>query len=347
MTKLALYFRLAGQNLIKNRQYQFPFFLTGAGCAAMCYLIRFLNYNKGINEMYGAVYVAQMLALGSIIMGFLMIWIMAYANGFVIRRRGRELALYNILGMQKGNVAVVLGLEMLALCAGCILAGVAVGALFSKLALMLLLRLMQFEVPFGFSFSLAGAWQTAVIMGILFFCLYLFDLRQVWKASPIDLLHSDQVGERQPKSNWLLALFGLVALGAGYYIAAATTDLLMIILLFFLAVALVIVGTHCLFGAGSVVVLKLLRKNRRFYSQPRHFTAVSGMIYRMNQNARGLANICILATTVLVSVATTVCLYAGIGTTLDNMYPNAIGMSGPCDGELYRESDFDDWNARL
>ena len=108
MTKLALYFRLAGQNLIKNRQYQFPFFLTGAGCAAMCYLIRFLNYNKGINEMYGAVYVAQMLALGSIIMGFLMIWIMAYANGFVIRRRGRELALYNILGMQKGNVAVVL-----------------------------------------------------------------------------------------------------------------------------------------------------------------------------------------------------------------------------------------------
>ena len=347
MTKLALYFRLAGQNLIKNRQYQFPFFLTGAGCAAMCYLIRFLNYNKGINEMYGAVYVAQMLALGSIIMGFLMIWIMAYANGFVIRRRGRELALYNILGMQKGNVAVVLGLEMLALCAGCILAGVAVGALFSKLALMLLLRLMQFEVPFGFSFSLAGAWQTAVIMGILFFCLYLFDLRQVWKASPIDLLHSDQVGERQPKSNWLLALFGLVALGAGYYIAAATTDLLMIILLFFLAVALVIVGTHCLFGAGSVVVLKLLRKNRKFYYQPRHFTAVSGMIYRMNQNARGLANICILATTVLVSVATTVCLYAGIGTTLDNMYPNAIGLSGPCDGELYRESDFDDWNARL
>ena len=346
MTKLALYFRLAGQNLVKNRQYQFPFFLTGAGCAAMCYLMLFLTYNQGINEMRGAAYVELMLGLGSIIMGFLMIWIMAYANGFVIRRRSRELALYNILGMQKRNVAAVLGLEMLALCAGCILAGVAVGALFSKLVLILLLRLMQFEVPFGFSFSVTGAWQTAAAMGVLFFCLYLFDLRRVWKASPIDLLHSGQVGERQPKSNWLLALFGLAALGAGYFLAATTTELMLIIVYFFLAVALVIVGTHCLFGAGSVVVLKLLRKNRGFYYQPRHFTAVSGMIYRMNQNARGLANICILATTVLVSVATTVCLYAGIGNTLDTMYPNAIGMNGLCN-ESFRDADLTGWDQRL
>ena len=347
MTKLALYFRLAGQNLVKNRQYTFPFFLTGAGCAAMCYLMLFLTYNNGITEMRGAAFVELMLGLGSIIMGFLAVWIMAYANGFVIRRRGRELALYNILGMQKRNVAAVLGLEMLFLCAGCIVAGVAVGTLFSKLVLMVLLRLMTFEMPLGFYFSVEGAWQTAAAMGALFFCLYLFDLRQVWKANPIELLHSDQMGERQPKSNWLLAILGVAALGAGYYIAATTTDVLFIILYFFLAVALVIAGTHFLFGAGSVVVLKLLRKNKSFYYQPRHFTAVSGMIYRMNQNARGLANICILATTVLVSVATTVCLYAGTGITLDTMYPNAIGMNGVCLDDSYRDTDFTDWDNRL
>ena len=347
MTKLALYLRLAGQNLAKNRQYYFPFFLIGSACTAMCYLMLFLTYNDSVMEMRGAAYVLLMLGLGSVIMAFLAVWIMAYANGFVIRRRNRELALYNILGMQKSNIAAVLGFEMLFLCLACVAAGLALGALFSKLMLLVLLRLMRFEVVMGFSFSIPAAWQTAAAMAVLFFCLYLFDLRQVRRADPINLLHSDRVGEREPKSRWLLALFGLVTLGAGYYIAATTTDIAMVILLFFVAVALVIVGTHCLFGAGSVVALKALRKNKRFYYQPRHFTAVSGMIYRMNQNARGLANICILATTVLVSVATTVCLYAGIGTTLDNMYPNAIGLSGPCDGELYRESDFDDWNARL
>ena len=347
MTKLALYLRLAGQNLAKNRQYYFPFFLIGSACTAMCYLMLFLTYNDSVMEMRGAAYVLLMLGLGSVIMAFLSVWIMAYANGFVIRRRNRELALYNILGMQKSNIAAVLGFEMLFLCLACVAAGLALGALFSKLMLLVLLRLMRFEVVMGFSFSIPAAWQTAAAMAVLFFCLYLFDLRQVRRADPINLLHSDRVGEREPKSRWLLALFGLVTLGAGYYIAVTTTDIVMVILLFFVAVALVIVGTHCLFGAGSVVALKALRKNKRFYYQPRHFTAVSGMIYRMNQNARGLANICILATTVLVSVATTVCLYAGIGTTLDNMYPNAIGLSGPCDGELYRESDFDDWNARL
>ena len=347
MTKLALYLRLAGQNLVKNRQYYFPFFLIGSACTAMCYLMLFLTYNDSVMEMRGAAYVLLMLGLGSVIMAFLSVWIMAYANGFVIRRRNRELALYNILGMQKSNIAAVLGFEMLFLCLACVAASLALGALFSKLMLLVLLRLMRFEVVMGFSFSIPAAWQTAAAMAMLFFCLYLFDLRQVRRADPINLLHSDRVGEREPKSRWLLALFGLVTLGAGYYIAATTTDIAMVILLFFVAVALVIVGTHCLFGAGSVVALKALRKSKRFYYQPRHFTAVSGMIYRMNQNARGLANICILATTVLVSVATTVCLYAGIGTTLDNMYPNAIGLSGPCDGELYRESDFDDWNARL
>ena len=347
MTKLALYARLAGGSLVKNRQYLFPFFLTGTACAAMCYLMLFLAYNQGIQQMRGAAFVELILQLGSIIMGFLVVWIMAYANGFVIRRRSRELALYNILGLQKGDVAAVLGLEMLALAAGCILAGVAAGTLFSKLALLLLLRLMRFDVPLGFSFSLPGAAQAAAAMGALFAALYLFDLRQVWKADPIALLHADRVGEREPKSRWLLALFSLATLGAGYYLAATTEEMMFVILYFFLAVALVIVGTHCLFGAGSVAVLKLLRKNRRFYYHPRHFIAVSGLIYRMNQNARGLANICILATTVLVSVATTVCLYAGTETTLDTMYPNAIGMNGICSDDTYRDADLGAWDARL
>lgn len=347
MTKSTLFVRLAGQNLVKNRQYTFPFFLTGAGCAAMCYMVRFLTYSPGLQDTYGAMYISLMLGLGNAVLGFLIIWIMAYANGFVIRRRSRELALYNILGLQKRSVAAVLGLEMLALCAGCIAAGVAMGALFSKLVLLALLRLIRFEAPLGFYFSVRGAGETAAVMAALFACLYLYNLRQVWKADPIELLHADQMGEREPKTKCLTALVGLAALAGGYYLAATTTQLMFVILYFFLAVALVILGTHCLFGAGSIAALKLLRSNKRFYYTPRHFTTVSGLIYRMNQNARGLANICILATTVLVSVATTVCLYVGLESTLATRYPNAIGLSGICDDATYSMTDFSEWDARL
>lgn len=347
MSKLALYLRLAARNLFKNRQYYGPFFLTTAGCAAMCYIMRFLNYNELVSTMYGAAYVQLMLALGSIIMVFLVVWIMAYANGFVIRRRTKELALYGILGMEKGNIAAVLGFETLFLCLAGTAAGVLGGALVSKLVLLLLLRLIRFEVTLGFSFCTTGAAETFVAFAVLFLLMYLRNLRQVHKSSPIELLHSDSMGEREPKSRWLLALFGLVTLGAGYAISFFTTNFLYVLLLFFAAVALVIVGTHCLFGAGSVVVLKALRKNKALYYRPRNFTAISGLIYRMNQNARGLANICILATTVLVSVATTVCLYAGTEGTVDRMYPNDVTLSVSFSDGGLSEENAQAWEAPI
>lgn len=347
MSKLALYLRLAARNLLKNRQYYGPFALTAAGCAAMCYIMRFLSYNELVSTMRGSAYVQLMLGLGSFIMVFLVVWIMAYANGFVIRRRTKELALYGILGMEKRNVGAVLGLETLFLYLAGTALGVFGGALLSKLVLLVLLRLVQFDVTLGFSFSTQGAAETFAAFALLFLFLYLRNLNVVRKTSPIELLHAGSVGEREPRSRVFLALFGVLTLAGGYAISFFTTNLLYVILLFFGAVALVIVGTHCLFGAGSVVVLKALRKNKALYYRPRNFTAISGLIYRMNQNARGLANICILATTVLVSVATTVCLYAGTGETIDNMYPNDITLSvNFADDGLARENA-DAWEAPI
>lgn len=347
MNKLGLYLRLAARNLFKNRQYYGPFFLTAAGCAAMCYIMRFLGYNDLVSTMRGSAYVQLMLGLGSFIMVFLVVWIMSYANGFVIRRRTKELALYGILGMEKRNVGAVLGLETLFLYLAGTALGVFGGALLSKLVLLLLLRLVRFEVTMGFSFSTAGAAETFAAFALLFLFLYLRNLRVVRKTSPIELLHTGSMGEREPKSRILLALFGLLTLAGGYAISFFTTNFLFVILLFFAAVALVIVGTHCLFGAGSVVVLKALRKNKALYYRPRNFTAISGLIYRMNQNARGLANICILATTVLVSVATTVCLYAGTGETIEKMYPNDLTLSVNFADDGLAQENADAWEAPI
>ena len=327
MAKHGFYLRMALQNLGKNRLFYLPFGLTGAMCAAMCYIMRYLSYNELIDTMPGSAYVKSMLALGSAILVFLVVWIMAYANGFVMRRRKRELALYNILGMGKGHIARILGLETLFLAIGCILVGVLGGALLSKLVLLLLIRLMQLSVPLGFGFSVRGALETAGLFLALFFALYLYNLVGVQMASPIELLHSNATGEKEPKTRVFMAVLGVLALGGGYAIAITTKNGLAAIILFFVAVGLVILGTHCLFGAGSVVLLKALRKNKAFYYKPGNFTAVSGLIYRMNQNARGLANICILATTVLVSVATTVGLYAGCQDSLARNFPHEVSLA--------------------
>lgn len=340
MHKLRLYLRMGTRGVLRNRQLYLPFTLAAAGCVAMCYILRFLTYSELVATMRGGAYVNIMLNLGSFILVFLVVWILVYANGFVMHRRTRELALYSVLGLRRRDVGAIHGVETLwVYLAGTVL-GIGAGALLSKLALVLLLRLMQLAVPLGFSFCVPGAVESAAAFALLFLGLYLWDLGRIRRARPIELLHAGQMGEREPRSRVLLALLGVVCLGGGYAISFFTTDFLYVILLFFAAVALVIVGTHCLFGAGSVVLLKALRRNKNFYYHPRRFIAVSGLIYRMNQNARGLANICILVTTVLVSVATTVCLYAGIETTLDRNYPNEIMVAGYCDTDAMAGTDY-------
>ncbi len=202
MRKLALYLRLAARNLLKNRQYYGPFALTAAGCAAMCYIMRFLSYNELVATMRGSAYVQLMLGLGSFIMVFLVVWIMAYANGFVIRRRTKELALYGILGMEKRNVGAVLGLETLFLCLAGTALGVFGGALLSKLVLLLLLRLVQFEVTLGFSFSAQGAAETFAAFALLFLFLYLRNLRVVAGPAPLSCSTPVRWGSGSPEAGF-------------------------------------------------------------------------------------------------------------------------------------------------
>ena len=342
MRKLRLLGRLAVQNLTNNRQETFPFALTGAFCAAISYIMWYLTYSDFVGSMRGGSYVALILLLGRLVMVFLSVWILAYANRFVMRRRQRELALYHVLGLEKRDIAAILGLETLLLWLFCTAGGVAVGVLFSKLVLLILLRLVQFDVILGFSFSLPGLLQTALSMGVLLAALYLYNVVQLGKAKPIELLHAEQVGEREPRTRIPQAVLGVAALGLGYYISASTTDLRMVISNFFIAVVLVIWGTHLLFGAGSVALLKLLRRNKAFYYKPRNFTALSGLIYRMNANAKGLANICILVTMILVSVATTFALYAGMAQTLDTLHPHEITVTIDHDLPAVQDDAMDD-----
>ncbi len=347
MNKLRLYVRLARQSQQKNRQFYLPFLLTAAGCAAMFYIMRFLCYSELSQNVRGGAYLLYTLTVGCVVIGFTAFAILRYANKFVMRRRQKELGLYNILGMQKGDVACVLGLETLFLAAASTLAGLLAGVLFSKLVLLLLAKLVHFDVPFGFSICAPGIWQTALLMGTIFSLLLLYNIWCVARSRPVELLHSENVGEREPKSRWLLALVGIAALAGGYGIAIATKDPIMAFGLFFPAVMLVILGTYCLFTAGSVVILKLLRKNKKFYYQPQNFTAVSGLLYRMKQNAKGLANICILATMVLVTVSCTVCMYSGMNEGLERLYPDEIALRYVCPAEALPTEDFSGLNDAI
>ena len=321
-----MYTKLAITNIKNNRQFYFPYLLTGIITVAMFYIMCALESNPGIQSMPGAKDLGLILRLGIGVIGIFAVIFLFYTNSFIIKRRKKELGIYNILGMEKRHIAKILSKEAFFTAIIAIGGGLVTGVLFHKLACMLLYRMIGFNGGITFSFSKKGVMITAILFAIVYLLTYIYDLFQVQLANPIELLQSGNKGEREPKTKAIMAVLGVLCLGTGYFIAITTKNPIKALTLFFVAVILVIIGTYLLFTAGSIALLKILRRNKGYYYQTKHFTSVSGIIYRMKQNAVGLANICILSTMVLVAVSTTVSLYVGVEDIMKERYPNEINI---------------------
>ena len=331
MRKKSLYPRLAGQNIIKNRRFFVPYGLTLLGTSAAFYIMSALVFDPGAKELRGYQYVQSMMVLGMFIAGLFTAAILFYTNSFLMKQRRRELGLYNILGMGKGNLARLLCYESLFIGGGGIVSGLLVGMLFHKLVTLFLYQMLRFDVPFGITISVPAIVLTAVIFVLLVLATLVVNLLRIRVSSPVQMLQSTSQGEREPRTKWLMTLVGILSLGAGYWIAITADDPISALAMYFLAVFLVILGTYCLFTAVSISVLKLLRANKKFYYQTSHFIGISGMLYRMKRNAVGLANICILSTMVMVMVSGTLSLYLGTGEIIDAQYPADVNLTAQYD----------------
>ena len=312
-----VYGKLALTNLRNNRKTYVPYILTAILTVMMYYIIDALARNKDVGD--GNVHMVLSYAV-SVVIVFAIIFLF-YTNSFLIKRRKKEIGIYNILGMGKRHIAKMLMLETLITAVSSIVIGLAGGVVFSKLMYLALLKILKYDVRMNFAVSGRSIVNTLVLFVIIFCMTLIYNLIQIKTANAVELLRGSSQGEREPKTKWLLTIFGVITIGAGYYIAVTTESPLSAIGSFFIAVICVILGTYALFTAGSIALLKALRKNKNYYYKAKNFTAVSGMIYRMKQNAVGLANICILSTMVLVMISTSISLYLGMDDVLKTRYP--------------------------
>lgn len=328
------YTRLAFSNMLKNRRTYVPYLITSTFTVAMFFMMAALAFEQGLDALpAGVSFVRSILSLGVIVVALFAAIFLFYTHSFLIKRRKKEIGLFNILGMEKKHLAKLMLIETAFTALISIGLGIALGMLLSRLMALLLCRILGVALAFSVSFSLLSILPTIA----LFFCIFLLTfLHAVWQVhltAPIDLLKGSNVGEKEPKNKWLLTLIGLIALGGGYYLALSITNPVFALTVFFLAVILVIIGTYLLFTCGSITFIKALKRNKRFYYQTNHFISVSGMLYRMKQNAVGLANICILSTMVLVMLSTTTALIAGLNEAIKNRYPSEFSVQIPYESE--------------
>lgn len=324
---VGFYWKLAFTNLKGNRRVYLPYLLSSVGIIMMFYSINALGQGIDQGALYGGTTVASMMGLGVFVIGLFAVLFLFYTNSFIIKRRKKELGLYNILGMEKRHIAHILFRETL-LTAVCSLAlGLGLGIVFSRVLFWLLGLLLGTDLAVAFVIPVSAITSTLGLFGIIFLLTLCYNLLQVKLSKPIELLHGGETGEREPKAHWFLAVLGALLLGTGYTMAVTIQDPLSALVFFFVAVILVILGTYLLFITGITAMLKLLKKNKRFYYKTNHFTAISGMLFRMKQNAAGLASICVLFTALLVTVSTTFSLYTSMDGLLRARYPRNVLVS--------------------
>ncbi|MBW6411377.1 ABC transporter permease [Clostridium sp. YB-6] len=323
----SFYFKLALTNLKKNGKTYFPYVIAAICAVITFYTMKSMVLNKGLDTMRGADALKTLLGFTSYVIAIFSIIFLFYTNSFLIKRRKKEIGLYNILGMEKKHIAKVLFFETLIVAIISLVLGLIGGIIISKLLFLILLNLIKFEVTLSFSISIPAIISTVKIFIITFIAILIKNFIEVKISNPIELLKGGEKGERVPKTSKLLAISGIIELMVGYGIALTVESPIAAITVFFIAVLLVMAGTYSTFRAGSIALLKLLKKNKKFFYKTNNFISVSGMIYRMKQNAIGLANICILSTAVLLTVSTTVCLYVGQEDSLRNKYTQDVNIS--------------------
>ena len=324
--RAGFYTKLALGGMRKNRRLYLPFLLTGSGMVIVLYILRFLQVSPQVQAMPGASSLTAILQLGSWVIAVFSTIFLFYTNSFLMRRRQREFGLYNVLGMSKRHIAVLLLYETLLAAAVSLALGLFLGVALSKLAELCLLRLLNGSVSFRMTVPPGTLLSTAGIFGVIFALLYLNSLWRLFRSSTLSLLHSETAGEKPPRANGFLGLLGVALLGTAYYLAVSIQDPIEALALFFVAVILVILATYLLMISGSVLLCRLLQKNKRYYYRPNHFVSVSSMAFRMKRNGAGLASICILATMVLVMLSSTTCLYCGTEDTLRSRYPRELSL---------------------
>lgn len=305
-----------------------PYIIASTLTVMMNYILMFIAYNKGLDSMPGAESVKGTMNFGVLVVIPFSVVFLFYTNSFLIKRRSKEIGLYNILGMGKRHIAKMLFFETIYTALISIVGGIALGILFSKLSVLLLYKIMDFPAPFGLELSNQGIRNIVVMFGTAHILILIKNLIKVSVSKPVELLQGGNAGEKEPKTKWIMTILGVICIGIGYYMAVTIEDPMSALSMFFVAVILVIIGTHLLFTAGSIAVLKLLKSNKRYYYKASHFTSISGMLYRMKQNAVGLANICILSTMVIVVFSTTVSLYSGLENILNEKFSRDMVITG-------------------
>ena len=319
--------KLALSNLKQNRKLYYPFAIAVILTTMILYSFIALSLTPHLEDSYGGGSARTVLGFGSFVVQLVVIILVAYANGYVMKNRSKELGLYSVLGMEKKHLLIMTLWELLFFYVLTVGVGLGLGLLFDRLIFALLLKCMGLPVVIQSTFQIEAVLNTLLGLALAFGLILLLNSFRLLRYSSLHLMQQKKAGEKKGRFLLVQTLLGLGLLGIAFYIALTVERPVAAVQGFFIAVILVILATYLLFNAGSITFLRFLKGRKSYYYKPENFISVSNLIARMRKNAAGLATISILSTMVLVTLTGSLNLFIGGQNYLDTMYPSDYNIS--------------------
>ena len=206
-----IFSRLAKQNIRNNKTTYIPYMITCIFCIAMIYMMEFLRDCPTLDQAVRQADEVRMIVFtGEIVVEIFCIIFLIYSNSFLMKRRQKEIGLYNILGLERNHIGIVMFLETIITSIGSLAGGIAAGIIGSKLALLLLLKLLHIPSVLGFYISVKGIFTCLFMFGIIFLMILFLNLAKIHLSRPVELLRGNNTGEKEPVAKWLMSLIGFI-----------------------------------------------------------------------------------------------------------------------------------------
>ena len=322
---MMLFFKLINSSFKRNLKVYIPYLISMTMLVAINYIFKAVEINRSLKDLPSAAVTKALMQTGSTFIILVTLAFMIYVNRFLWQQRQQEMGLYSMLGMTRRNLQVLTVIEKCYLLVISLFLGTLFGIIFDRLAFLGFAHLLQIDHLSQPWIEWGAVINTIVIIGGFFLILMIIDLIKLFRLNPNELWHPQQTKiARHGKFFTFAGLLGVAVLAYAYYLTITVKPRISALTTFMTAVFLVVIGTYLIFIAGSIIVLKLLQKNKGYYYRPRHFIAVSGMLQRMEQNGASLATICLLCSSVLVILFTSLTMYAGINDTVNSYAPRYL-----------------------
>ena len=322
---MMLFFKLINSSFKRNLKVYIPYLISMTMLVAINYIFKAVEINRSLKDLPSATVTKALMQTGSTFIILVTLAFMIYVNRFLWQQRQQEMGLYSMLGMTRHNLQVLTVIEKCYLLVISLFLGTLFGIIFDRLAFLGFAHLLQIDHLSQPWIEWGAVINTIVIIGGFFLILMVIDLIKLFRLNPNELWHPQQTKiARHGKFFTFAGLVGVAVLAYAYYLTITVKPRISALTTFMTAVFLVVIGTYLIFIAGSIIVLKLLQKNKGYYYRPRHFIAVSGMLQRMEQNGASLATICLLCSSVLVILFTSLTMYAGINDTVNSYAPRDL-----------------------